>query len=375
MASKKKSESFVEVAAKLSRDVPQTSLDERRKASLAAIQQIEKQFGKGSIMKMDGPIKECPHISTGILSLDIATGIGGLPRGRIVEIYGPESSGKTTLCLSTVANAQRNGGLAAYVDAEHALDPAFAKKLGVNMDDLLVAQPDNGEEALEITEALVRSNSMDIIIVDSVAALVPRAELEGNMGDAQMGLHARLMSQAMRKLTGAISKSNTTVVFINQIRNKIGVMFGSPETTTGGNALKFYASMRLDIRRKEILKEKIDSEEVAYGNRVKIKIIKNKLAPPFREAEIDHIYELGYDAQGCVLEIGEKLGIIERSGTWYSYKGDRIGQGRKNAAQNLRENNEWYEKIKADVMAAALTAAPQTTSLPDENDGEAPEEE
>jgi recombination protein RecA len=322
-------------------------LEERQKAVAGAIQQIEKQFGKGSIMKLgdENSFQEIGTIPTGALTLDLALGIGGLPRGRIVEIFGPESSGKTTVCLSTVANAQRSGGIAAYVDAEHALDPVFARKLGVNIDDLLVAQPDNGEEALEIAESLVRSNAVDMVVVDSVAALVPKAELEGNMGDAQMGLHARLMSQAMRKLTGTISRSNTTVIFVNQIRNKIGVMFGSPETTTGGNALKFYASIRLDIRRIETLKK----GEEAYGNKVRVKVVKNKLAPPFRQAEFDILFDSGISREGCLIDLGTSTGVVDRTGTWYSFKGDRIGQGRENAAQFMRDNPAVANTIEAEI--------------------------
>lgn len=324
-----------------------SGMEERQKAVAGAIQQIEKQFGKGSIMKLgdENAFQEIGTIPTGAITLDLALGIGGLPRGRIVEIFGPESSGKTTVCLSTVANAQRNGGIAAFVDAEHALDPVFARKLGVNIDDLLVAQPDNGEEALEIAESLVRSNAVDIVVVDSVAALVPRAELEGNMGDAQMGLHARLMSQAMRKLTGTISRSNTTVIFVNQIRNKIGVMFGSPETTTGGNALKFYASIRLDIRRTETLKKGDD----AYGNKVRVKVVKNKLAPPFRQAEFDILFDSGISREGCLVDLGTSTGVVDRTGTWYSFKGDRIGQGRENTAQFLRENPAVANNIEAEI--------------------------
>ena len=320
---------------------------ERLQAVASAMQQIEKQFGKGSIMKLgDESIHpEIGHIPTGALTLDFALGIGGVPRGRVVEIYGPESSGKTTLCLSTVANAQKSGGIAAYVDAEHALDPHYAKKLGVNIDDLLVAQPDNGEEALEITESLVRSNAVDLVVVDSVAALVPRAELEGNMGDAQMGLQARLMSQALRKLTGTISRSNATVIFVNQIRHKIGVMFGSPETTTGGNALKFYASVRMDIRRIETLKKGDDP----YGNRVRVKIVKNKVAAPFRQAEFDILFASGISKEGCLLDLGVSMDVMERSGTWYSYNGNRIGQGRDNVVSFLKENPDLADEIEKEL--------------------------
>jgi recombination protein RecA len=320
---------------------------ERQLAVEGAMQQIERTFGKGSIMKLgDQTIpQEIGHIPTGALTLDFALGIGGFPRGRVVEIFGPESSGKTTLCLAAIANAQKVGGIAAFVDAEHALDPYFARKLGVNIDDLLVAQPDNGEEALEITESLVRSNAVDIVVVDSVAALVPKSELEGNMGDAQMGLHARLMSQALRKLTGTISKSNTTVVFVNQIRHKIGVMFGSPETTTGGNALKFYASVRLDIRRIETLKK----GDEPFGNRVRVKIVKNKVAPPFRQAEFDILFHSGINHTGCLLDIATTEGLVERSGTWYSYLENRIGQGRENACQFLRENPDVATELEAEL--------------------------
>ncbi len=320
---------------------------EKRQAVNNAIQQIEKQFGKGSIMMLgdDRIQSEIGFIPTGALTLDFALGLGGLPRGRVVEIFGPESSGKTTLCLSAAANAQKAGGIAAFVDAEHALDPAFAKRLGVNIEDLLVAQPDNGEEALEITESLVRSNAVDIIIIDSVAALVPKSELEGNMGDAQMGLHARLMSQALRKLTGTISKSNTTVVFVNQIRHKIGVMFGSPETTTGGNALKFYASVRLDIRRIETIKK----GEEATGNKVRVKVVKNKVAPPFRQAEFDILFDSGINRTGCLLDMGVQMGLVERTGTWYAYQTNRIGQGRDNACTFLNEHTEIASQLETEL--------------------------
>jgi recombination protein RecA len=295
-------------------------------------------LGSSTIQKID-------VIPTGALTLDIALGVGGYPRGRIIEIFGPESSGKTTLCLSAVAEAQKMGGVAAFVDAEHALDPIYAKKIGVNIDELLVAQPDCGEEALEITESLVRSNAIDLIIVDSVAALVPRAELEGNMGDAQIGLQARLMSQAMRKLTGTISKSKAIVIFVNQIRNKIGVMFGSPETTTGGNALKFYASVRMDIRRVETLKK----GEEAYGNRVRVKVVKNKVAPPFRQAEFDIIFESGINQIGCIVDAALNYELIERAGTWFSYGDIKLGQGKENCYTFLQENPEIRKEIEQKI--------------------------
>lgn len=295
-------------------------------------------LGSSTIQKID-------VIPTGALTLDIALGVGGYPRGRIIEIFGPESSGKTTLCLSAVAEAQKMGGVAAFVDAEHALDPIYAKKIGVNIDELLVAQPDCGEEALEITESLVRSNAIDLIIVDSVAALVPRAELEGNMGDAQIGLQARLMSQAMRKLTGTISKSKAIVIFVNQIRNKIGVMFGSPETTTGGNALKFYASVRMDIRRVETLKK----GEEAYGNRVRVKVVKNKVAPPFRQAEFDIIFESGINQIGCIVDAALNYELIERAGTWFSYGDIKLGQGKENCYTFLQENLEIRKEIEQKI--------------------------
>jgi len=325
---------------------PENINPEKLKAVESTIQQIEKQFGKGSIMKLgSSTIQKIDVIPTGALTLDIALGVGGYPRGRIVEIFGPESSGKTTLCLSAVAEAQKMGGVAAFVDAEHALDPIYAKKIGVNIDELLVAQPDCGEEALEITESLVRSNAIDLIIVDSVAALVPRAELEGNMGDAQIGLQARLMSQAMRKLTGTISKSKAIVIFVNQIRNKIGVMFGSPETTTGGNALKFYASVRMDIRRVETLKK----GEEAYGNRVRVKVVKNKVAPPFRQAEFDIIFESGINQIGCIVDAALNYELIERAGTWFSYGDIKLGQGKENCYTFLQENPEIRKEIEQKI--------------------------
>jgi recombination protein RecA len=310
--------------------------DQRKQAIDAALGQIEKQFGKGSIMRLgaDTRMAEMNVISTGSLDLDIALGIGGFPTGRIVEVYGPESSGKTTLTLSAIAQCQKKGGIAAFIDAEHALDPSYAKKLGVNVDDLLVAQPDNGEEALEICESLVRSNAIDLIVIDSVAALVPKAEIEGDMGDSHMGLQARLMSQALRKLTGTISKSNTIVIFINQIRMKIGVMFGSPETTTGGNALKFYASIRLDIRRIETLKEK----EEPVGNRVRVKVVKNKCAPPFRQAEFDIMYSNGINRETSLIDLAVKHDLIAKAGSWYSYKTEKIGQGKEQVRNYLAEN-------------------------------------
>jgi len=320
---------------------------ERRQALELAISQIERQFGKGSVMRLgsSGPLEEIAVIPTGALPLDVALGVGGVPRGRIVEIYGPESSGKTTLALHIVSEAQRLGGIAAFIDAEHALDPIYAKKLGVNTDELLISQPDTGEQALEITETLVRSNAVDVIVIDSVAALVPRAELDGDMGDSLPGLQARLMSQALRKLTAAISRSGVVVIFINQIREKIGVMFGSPETTTGGRALKFYASVRLDIRRQDAIK--IGTESV--GVRTKVKVVKNKLAAPFREAEFDVLYGEGISKAGTVLDAGVEQGIIEKSGTWYSYKNERIGQGRENAKKWLSENEAVLYDLEAKI--------------------------
>jgi len=322
---------------------------DRSKAVDLAITQIERQFGKGSIIRLGGsePVADVPAISTGSLSLDIALGTFGVPRGRVVEIYGPESGGKTTLALHIVAEAQKKNGIAAYIDAEHALDVTYAKRIGVNTDDLLISQPDTGEQALEIAETLVRSGALDVLVVDSVAALVPKAELEGEMGDAQMGLQARLMSQALRKLTGSISKSKTTVIFINQLRMKIGVFFGNPETTTGGNALKFYSSQRLDIRKMTSIKNGQD----VIGFRTKVKVVKNKLAPPFREAEFDIIFGEGISREGDVLDLAAGSGIIEKSGAWYSYKGDRIGQGRDNSRVFLKENPDVMAQIENDVRA------------------------
>lgn len=315
---------------------------EKEKALELALANIEKQFGKGSIMKLGSDTKlNIESISTGALPLDIALGIGGVPRGRIVEIYGPESSGKTTVALHIIAEAQRKGGIAAFIDAEHALDPGYAKSLGVAIENLIISQPDTGEQALEITEALVRSGAVDVIVVDSVAALVPKAEIEGDMGDSHVGLQARLMSQALRKLTGAINKSNATAVFINQLREKVGIMFGNPETTTGGRALKFYASVRLDVRKIETLKKGDD----VYGSRTKVKVVKNKVAPPFKTAEFDIIYGKGISKAGCILDMSVESGIVNKSGAWYSYGSTRIGQGRENAKDYLLSNPELLNEL------------------------------
>jgi recombination protein RecA len=326
--------------------------EEKERALEMAVSQIEKQFGKGTIMRLgaDAYKGEVEVIPTGALSLDIALGVGGVPRGRVVEIFGPEGGGKTTLSLQIIANAQRLGGTAAFVDAEHAMDAAYAKKLGVDIENLLVSQPDNGEQALEITETLVRSGAVDVIVIDSVAALVPRAEIEGEMGDAHIGLQARLMSQALRKLTGCISKSKTSVIFINQIREKIGVMFGSPETTPGGRALKFYSSVRLDIRRIGSIKV----GDVNVGNRVRVKVAKNKVAPPFRQAEFDMLFEEGISRQGSILDVALENDAIEKSGTWFSYKGNRIGQGRENATSYLKENPEVSKEIEETLRKKIL---------------------
>jgi len=326
--------------------------ENRKKALAAALGQIEKQFGKGSVMRLGDAAAsyDIETVSTGSLGLDIALGVGGLPRGRVVEVFGPEASGKTTLTLQVIAEVQRSGGTAAFVDAEHALDPSYAEKLGVNINDLLVSQPDTGEQALEITDMLVRSNAVDIVVVDSVAALTPKAEIEGEMGEMQVGLQARLMSQALRKLTGNIKRSNTIVVFINQIRMKIGVMFGNPETTTGGNALKFYASVRLDIRRIGAIK---NGEEVT-GNMTRVKVVKNKVAPPFREAEFEIMYGQGISREGEIIELASSLGIIEKSGAWYAYKGNRIGQGKDNARTYLQSNREVAREIEEQVRARLL---------------------
>jgi recombination protein RecA len=337
-------------------------MDENKKRALAAaLGQIEKQFGKGAVMRMgDHDRQAIPAISTGSLGLDIALGIGGLPKGRIVEIYGPESSGKTTLTLSVIAQAQKNGATCAFVDAEHALDPDYAGKLGVNVDDLLVSQPDTGEQALEITDMLVRSNAVDVIIVDSVAALVPKAEIEGEMGDTHVGLQARLMSQALRKITGNIKNANCLVIFINQIRMKIGVMFGSPETTTGGNALKFYASVRLDIRRTGAVKE---GDEVV-GSETRVKVVKNKVAPPFRQAEFQILYGKGIYRSGEVIDLGVQQGLIEKSGAWYAYKGNKIGQGKANAAKFLEDNVEIGQEIEQQIRDKLLVVGPSTKANP-----------
>ena len=339
------------------------------KALSAALGQIEKQFGKGSVMRLGdaGEIPAIATVPTGSLGLDMALGIGGLPRGRVVEIYGPESSGKTTLTLHVVAQAQKAGGTAAFIDAEHALDPAYAKRLGVNVDDLLVSQPDSGEQALEITDMLVRSGGVDVVVVDSVAALTPKAEIEGEMGDSHVGLQARLMSQALRKLTGNIKRSNTLVIFINQIRMKIGVMFGNPETTTGGNALKFYASVRLDIRRIGTIKR---GEEV-IGSQTRVKVVKNKIAPPFRQCEFDILYDQGVSKEGELIELGVASNLVEKSGAWYSYGGERIGQGKDNARQYLRDNPTIAADLEAKLRASFMTKPAGTSGddlVPDGGD-------
>ena len=326
--------------------------DNRKKALAAALGQIEKQFGKGSVMRLGDAMaaRDIDVISTGSLGLDIALGVGGLPRGRVVEIYGPESSGKTTLTLQVIAEAQKLGGTAAFVDAEHALDPVYAEKLGVKVDELLISQPDTGEQALEITDMLVRSGAVDVIVVDSVAALTPKAEIEGEMGDSHVGLQARLMSQALRKLTANIKRSNTMVIFINQIRMKIGVMFGNPETTTGGNALKFYASVRLDIRRIGAIKK---GDEV-IGNETRVKVVKNKIAPPFRQAEFEILYGQGISREGEIIDLGVAENVVEKSGSWYSYQGDRIGQGKENVREYLVQNREIAAQIEAQIRAKRL---------------------
>src|SRR5436190_2867547 len=336
--------------------------DERTKAIDLAFAQIEKQFGKGSIMRLGSKEAIVPIsvIPTGAISFDAALGVGGFPRGRVVEIFGPESSGKTTIALQVIAQAQKAGGMAAFVDAEHALDPIYAKKLGVDVDNLLVSQPDYGEQALEIAEHLVRSGAIDVLVVDSVAALVPKAELDGEMGDSHMGVQARLMSQAMRKLTGIVSKSNTCLVFINQIREKIGVMFGNPETTTGGRARNFYSSIRLDIRRSAAIKD----GDVVTGNRTKVKIVKNKMAPPFREAEFDIIYGEGISKEGDLIDLGVAQNSVETSGSWYSYKGERIGQGRENARQFLKDNPDVFKKLDVELRKALGLTRAEVAAVP-----------
>ncbi len=361
-------------------------IDPRRKAALdSALEQVEKSFGKGSAMRLgDKPEQNVEVIPTGSLALDLALGIGGLPKGRIVEIYGPESSGKTTLALHVVANAQKNGGVAAFIDAEHALDPVYARHLGVDTDSLIVSQPDNGEQALEIADMLIRSGALDVIVIDSVAALVPKAEIDGEMGDSHVGLQARLMSQALRKLTAVISKSNCIVIFINQLREKVGVMFGNPETTTGGRALKFYASVRLDVRRIETLKQ---GGEVT-GNRVRVKVVKNKIAPPFKEAEFDIMFGRGISKEGDILDLAVKENIIEKSGAWFAYNGSKIGQGRENSKQYLSDNPAVCAEVEAKVRAkyelpgaeeameaaeAFKTAAKQAETKTGETDADAPE--
>jgi len=340
------------------------SPDDKRKALGAALQHIEKQFGKGTVMQLgDNPVQQVEIISTGSLGLDIALGIGGLPRGRVVEIYGPESSGKTTLTLQVIAEAQKLGGTCAFVDAEHALDPQYAEKLGVNVNDLLVSQPDTGEQALEITDMLVRSGGIDVVIVDSVAALTPKAEIEGEMGDSHMGLQARLMSQALRKLTGHIKNTNTLVIFINQLRMKIGVMFGSPETTTGGNALKFYASVRLDIRRIGAIKK---GDEMV-GNETRVKVVKNKVAPPFKQTEFDILFGEGISREGEIIDLGVKAGIVDKAGAWYSYNSDRIGQGRDNSRQFLKDNPDVADELLSQIL--------QSHNIGDKLDAESEEEQ
>ncbi|NOQ12965.1 MAG: recombinase RecA [Methyloprofundus sp.] len=343
-------------------------MDENKKKALgAALMQIEKQFGKGAIMRMgdDAASRDIQTVSTGSLTLDIALGCGGLPRGRVIEIYGPESSGKTTMTLSTIAQMQKLGGTAAFIDAEHALDPAYAEKIGVNVDDLLVSQPDTGEQALEIVDMLVRSNAVDIVVIDSVAALTPKAEIEGDMGDSHMGLQARLMSQALRKLTANIKRSNTMVIFINQIRMKIGVMFGSPETTTGGNALKFYASVRLDIRRIGAIKK---GDEI-IGNETRVKVVKNKVAPPFKQAEFEILYGEGVSFLGELIDLGVKYGFVNKAGSWYSYGKDKIGQGKDNVRAYLKDNPQVVEELEANIRAEVFGKKEETIVESDDADG------
>jgi recombination protein RecA len=356
------------MAQQKSDDSKKDRLAQQRLSALdTALAQVEKNFGKGSAMRLgDKPHQDVEVIPTGSLALDMALGIGGLPRGRIVEVYGPESSGKTTLTLHAVANAQKNGGVAAFIDAEHALDPEYAKKLGVDIDSLIVSQPDSGEQALEIADMLIRSGALDIIVIDSVAALVPKAEIEGEMGDSHVGLQARLMSQALRKMTGALSQANTTAIFINQLREKIGVFFGSPETTTGGKALKFYSSVRLDIRRIQTLK----NGDEAVGNRTRVKVVKNKMAPPFKMAEFDILYGEGISREGSVLDMALETGIVKKSGSWFTYDGDQLGQGRENVRQFLKDNSGLTEEIETKVKQQyGLIPMPEEA---EQSDGEAP---
>ncbi|WP_145445089.1 recombinase RecA [Mucisphaera calidilacus] len=357
----------------MSKTAPPAADREKKQALDRALSQIDKSFGKGSIMRLDDdPNKRVPGINTGSISLDLALGGNGIPRGRIIEIYGPESSGKTTLALHTIASAQKAGGVAAFIDAEHALDPTWARKLGVHLEDLLVSQPDTGEQALEICELLVRSNAIDIIVVDSVAALIPRAEIEGEMGDSHVGLQARLMSQAMRKLTGAINRSSTTVVFINQIREKIGVMFGNPETTPGGRALKFYSSVRIDIRRTGSIKE----GDEAVGNRVRAKVVKNKIAPPFRQAEFDIMFNEGISATGDLIDLGVETDVVKKSGAWFSFGEIRLGQGRENAKKFIGENQDLFAEIRDQVLEAkGVSLKPAAESEADAEEVAAAEEE
>jgi recombination protein RecA len=355
----------------MAKNETQQTGDSKRKAIEMAVSTIEKQFGKGSILTMgdESVDREIPSFPSGAISLDVALGIGGYPRGRVVEIYGPESSGKTTLTLHAVASVQRAGGVAAFIDAEHALDINYARRLGVKVEDLLVSQPDTGEQALEITDVLLRSGAIDLVVIDSVAALVPRAEIEGEMGDQHMGLQARLMSQALRKITGTVSKSNVTVIFINQIRMKIGVMFGNPETTTGGNALKFYSSIRLDVRRIAALK---DGDEV-IGNRTRVKVVKNKVAPPFRQAEFDILYNEGVSYEGDLLDLGVETNLVEKSGSWFSYGGERIGQGREAARRFLKENHDVRDRLAEAVYAAKGIKRPIPVAGPEREAKEAKE--
>ncbi|PWG60416.1 recombinase RecA [Bifidobacterium catulorum] len=355
------------MAQQKKQDPAAKTADQRQAALNTALAQVEKSFGKGSAMRLgDKPIQNVEVIPTGSLALDLALGIGGLPKGRIVEVYGPESSGKTTLALHVVANAQRNGGVAAFIDAEHALDPEYARKLGVDTDSLIVSQPDNGEQALEIADMLIRSGALDVIVIDSVAALVPKAEIEGDMGDSHVGLQARLMSQALRKMTGALSQAGTTAIFINQLREKIGVFFGSPETTTGGKALKFYASVRLDIRRIQTMK----NGDEAIGNRTKVKVVKNKMAPPFKTAEFDVLYGEGISREGSVLDMAQQCGLVKKSGSWFTYDGDQLGQGREKVRQFLKDNPELTNEIEHRVKIAFGVEKPDPDEAAAKKEGE-----